>query len=440
MGNELQNQNNASNLFNIQIHLPKLNYFPGEIIQGSITLLSIGKNNDIQDSLPKMKILQSIIQKEYWKNGQNSTPLNLDNDINNDTPIPQNYNTLQTENDTSDIKHTNIKTITNQILLITKNSYSKIENGFEIPFQLEIPKNALPSFEWFHDVNTFCYSRIFLNIEIPETQNKKSIILFIEKQSLILNTPLIFNKFIGKKSFIIFGGDSLQMEVSYPKNSYSFNDICCLHLKIDITESKTKLNSVIIFLKRKIKFLVNGKQSIFLNTADFMEDIWENKIMIKDDKNLIKNYDFNLILTDNEKLLSKRQTNFLLLENNKNILKYLMPSFSGQNICCEYFIKIKPIFESSSFSYSDFLIPLDLYHENDMNMLNILKDINKILSDFNNLEYDIKNCNRNSFASGLSLNGSVREYPSESEIYNNQINTSTYSHNKPPAVPIKKDN
>ena len=123
MGNELQNQNNASNLFNIQIHLPKLNYFPGEIIQGSITLLSIGKNNDIQDSLPKMKILQSIIQKEYWKNGQNSTPLNLDNDINNDTPIPQNYNTLQTENDTSDIKHTNIKTITNQILLITKNSY-----------------------------------------------------------------------------------------------------------------------------------------------------------------------------------------------------------------------------------------------------------------------------------------------------------------------------
>ena len=75
-----------------------------------------------------------------------------------------------------------------------------------------------------------------------------------------------------------------------------------------------------------------------------------------------------------------------------------------------------------------------------MNMLNILKDINKILSDFNDLQYDIKNCNRNSFASGLSLNGSVREYPSESEIYNNQINTSTYSHNKPPAVPIKKDN
>ena len=383
--------NNSS--YEMNIYLEKMNYFPGEIISGLIQLTS---NQIINKQLiTSSKICFILKGIQYWQNRQD-----IKSNKNNLTPSLNNNIAIQKEGEHPDDKKHYYENIilSKEDLILNIINFS--DNGrsnkvmifnkkeINIPISIEIPKDIKPSLEWAKDNNVFCYSRILLSINIPDLKLFSNYFLFIHKKSPKSISPINLNKIIGYKSFIFFwDNDNIKIEASSQKDSYPFSDLFPFEIKIDTSELKTRLNSIIITLKRKIKFLVNGEQSIFLNTCDFIDDLWEQKIILE--KTETNHFlDLKIPLIDNDKILNQKKFNFNFdMKNfNKKFLSYIMPPFTGEMIKCEYFIKIKPIFEGTKITYSDIIIKFDLFHNQNIFSLTAIKEINKILYEINKMQ------------------------------------------------------
>jgi hypothetical protein len=401
--------------YEMNIYLEKMNYFPGETILG---LLQITSNYIINKKLiTSSKISFTLKEIQYWQNRQNNK-----SDQSALTPQPSdNYATQKEGEHPDDKKHyfESIILLKEDLILNIINLSENGENSdkviilskkeIKIPINIEIPKDIKPSLEWTKDNNTYCYSRILLSISIPDLKLFSNYFLFVHKKAPLSISTINIEKIIGNKSIIFFwDNDYIKIEASSQRDSYPFSDLFPFEIRIDTSQLKTRLNSIIITLKRKVKFLVNGEQSIFLNTCDFIDDLWENKIILE--KNETNHYfEFKIPLIDNDKILNQKKFNFNFnIKNfNKKFLTYIIPSFSGEMIKCEYFIKIKPMFEGANISYSDILIYFDLFHNQNIFSLTAIKEINKILYEINKMQRinynDINNCSAYSSSVQQSL-------------------------------------
>ena len=140
--------------------------------------------------------------------------------------------------------------------------------------------------------------------------------------------------------------------------------------------------------------MINGEQSVFLNTSDYTEDLWENKIIL-DKKEKIHNLNFEIPIKDKEKIINKKKLNFnidLKIINKKN-LTYLMPSYTGNNIKCEYFLKIKAIFAEHNINVNEFIINFEISHENNSSSIEAINDIDTIFNEINTKINNIDNSN-----------------------------------------------
>ena len=397
--------------YNMNIYLEKINYFPGETIQGLVQIIS---NDNINQNLYlSLKICFILKYIEYWQNKQNLVFSNYE------TPNPSFIDEIQKKNENLDYKNhyyefliLSREEIASNLIDFNNNNTIFIANKKELnlPIKIEIPKDVKPSLEWSKDNNIYCYSRIILSINIPELNIYSNYYLFIQKKCPSAISGININKIIGKKSlFFFWDNDNIKIDVSSTKDSYPFSDVCPLKLQIDTSELKSRLNSIFLTLKRKIKFLVNGEQNIYLNTCDYIDDLWEKKIILE--KNETKHlYDFHIPLIDNDKTIKQKNFNFNcdLRNVNKKYLSYLIPPYVGQMIKCEYFIKIKPIFDDFNISFSDFIISIDLYHNQNSFSIEAIKEINKIFFDINKMlkvndKNNINNCNAYSTSSYQSL-------------------------------------
>ena len=377
--------------YNMNIYLEKMNYFPGETIQGLIQLTSNNKiDKKMISSLKINFILKSI---EYWQNRQ---PFNDSNQL---TPTPDVSIPKEGEHP-DDKKHYFERIIfSNEDLIFNIiDSFNNNVNFINIPINIQLPNDIKPSLEWNKDNNIYCYSRVILSINIPELKIFSNYFLFIHKKSPSSITSININKIIGKKSIIFFwDNDNIKIEASSQKDSFSFSDLLPFQIKIDTSELKSKLNSIILTLKRKIKFLVNGEQSIFLNTCDFIDDLWEHKIIL--DKNETNHfYEFNIPLIENDRINNSQKKynfNFNMHNFNKKYLIYIIPPYNGEMIKIYYFIKIRPIFEDNNISYNDFIIKFDLFHNQNLLSLTAIKEINKILFEINKMQKINSNDNNN---------------------------------------------
>ena len=322
-------------IYDMNVYLEKMNYFPGETIQGLIQLTS---NNYINyNFISSLKIIFILKNIEYWQNRKNP------NYSKGETPNPE---LIKSEGEHQDDKNHYIEKIiilkeeeiSNLINIDFKNKISN-KNEITMPIKIELPEDMKPNLEWSKDNNIYCYSRTVFSINIPNISIYSNYYLFIQKKSPSAFTDININKIIGKKSLIFFwDNDNIKIEAFSQKNAYSFSDIFPLQITIDTNELKTKLNSIIITLKRKIKFLVNGDQSIFLNTSDYIDNLWEKKIILKNDETS-HFYEFNIPLIDNEKTIQQKEFNFIKNNLNNKYLSYIIPPYDGQMIKCDYFIK-----------------------------------------------------------------------------------------------------
>ena len=369
-------------IYDMNVYLEKMNYFPGETIQGLIQLTS---NNYINyNFISSLKIIFILKNIEYWQNRKNP------NYSKGETPNPE---LIKSEGEHQDDKNHYIEKIiilkeeeiSNLINIDFKNKISN-KNEITMPIKIELPEDMKPNLEWSKDNNIYCYSRTVFSINIPNISIYSNYYLFIQKKSPSAFTDININKIIGKKSLIFFwDNDNIKIEAFSQKNAYSFSDIFPLQITIDTNELKTKLNSIIITLKRKIKFLVNGDQSIFLNTSDYIDNLWEKKIILKNDETS-HFYEFNIPLIDNEKTIQQKEFNFIKNNLNNKYLSYIIPPYDGQMIKCDYFIKIKPNFEGSNISFNTFTFSLDIYHNQNYFNEEAVMEINNILFEINKMQ------------------------------------------------------
>ena len=365
MGNSLENKDSHGK-YNLQIILNKYNFFPDEIMKGEIKLSckEEDEDSDIPLVLTNPKISIRLIHKECYANPEI------------DAKNKSNENTI---NDFLDFDNIKTEIIFAKTELYSNYKNKDIRNGLNIPFNIKIPAEIKPSFEYVHKNKSYAFSRIYLSIDIPESLNKKEVLIFIQKSPKPLNSDLTIIKYITKKKLGFIGsGSNVSFQGSYPKNHYGFSEKVPLNISLDIFGTKENIKGISFTLKRKICFMKNKSKV----SNEFVEDLWLHNIK----ENITqKNFSFNIPLVETEKIYNERKNMPFDMSNvNKDDLICLLPSYDGEIIKCQYYIFIKIFYDSLLIKDPDFEMPIDLGHSQTVFTQTFLLDVNKILLKINN--------------------------------------------------------
>ena len=405
--------------YELQINLEKNNYFPGDIINVLIQLIP-KYNINLNMNFSYLKIVYFIKNIENWQNDTNikETSNQTPNGINikaKDGFLKDKNNYFEKTILSKEETFSNLNSSKN-----LKNYFG--HNGLNITFKIQLPKEMKPSLEWYKNENIYCFSRTILLIQIPDLKLFSYNYLFIQKPQPESINNINIQKTLGKEAlFFFWEKDNVKFDLYSEKDSYGINNTFPIELKIDISQLKSELNSIILVLKRKIKFMINGEQSVFLNTSDYTEDLWEEKLTLDKKENF---YDFkiDIPLIDKERIINKKKLNFNLelKPYNKKILTYLIPSYSGNNIMCEYFLKIKSIFSGNNINVNEFIVNFELFHENNQHNIESINAIDKIFTEINSKI--IINNNPNDKFNNLINSGTNYSLPDEDMLKGYQSN------------------
>jgi hypothetical protein len=370
----INNDNNGA--FLLQIYLCKINFYPGETLLGEIKLFLKTNLLNSPQLIKSPTVSYTLIHREYWQNHENYPQSNNKSSI-----IIENNNPLSDEGKyPDDCKHYQEK-----IIFSKKEPYYNLPNAqfpeVVIPFQVLIPENANPSLEFVHTAKIYAYSRTYLNIEFPDTGNKAKLLIFIQKFPKPLKSELTIIKSVTKKKLGFIGsGNNVNFQGSYPKNCYSFNEICPINIKLDTFGSKENIKSISVILKRKINFLQNGIAALF-KFNEYATDLWQNTMSSFEKA---QDFNFNIPIIETDKVFMLRKSLYFDVNSvSKQNLICLLPSYVGQFIKCEYFFQIKVNFDSMLLKDPEFIMPLDIGHLPTLFNQNCMFDVNKIFSGYN---------------------------------------------------------
>ena len=366
MGNNQENNNDRHGKYNMEIFLNKYNFFPDEIINGEIKLSC--KEEDEDSEIPLVlknpKICFRLIHHECYAN-----------------PETENKNKKNENSIDENIGFDNIK----KVVVFTKTElFSNIKNKdiretLTIPFSVRIPTEIKPSLEYTNKNKSYGFSRIYLAIDIPESLNKKEVLIYIQKIPTPLDSELTLIKYITKKKLGFIGsGSNISFQGSYPKNNYGFSEVCSLNINLDIFGTKENIKGISFTLKRKICFMKSKNKP----ANEFIEDLWVHNLK----ENITqKNFNFNIPLIEGEKIYSERLNMFfdVNMVTKKNLI-CLLPSYDGELLKCQYYILIKISYESILIKDPEIEMPIDLGHSHTVFTQTFILDVNKILLKINN--------------------------------------------------------
>ena len=302
-------------------------YFPGEQINMKIYIKS-----DIP--LKKGLLTFEIIQNEFWK-GMKVSPILKTKEMQNET----NSNILFTQ--------------TLQFNQFTDNAL--ISKGLEIPFTIQLPNYMLPSLEYII-IDQLAYIRTNLVVKLNEINLVKNVFLMINKPISPLSTPLKFSVQLGK-ILGFFGSNNGIIEVSYPANNYTFHTSIPLNFHVNIDNEN--ITSITTRLVRKISFFHKGKSDSVIELKDDLVKI-DSEI-----KNKISDFNLNIQVIEPESIFNKYVVNYSGIRvPQKNQLIYLIPSIETSIIKVEYYIKIKPNYDSIiNLKKTELKLPLSISHQ-----------------------------------------------------------------------------
>ena len=364
MGNNFESNNENIGRFNMEVFINKLTFFPGETIKGDIKLSN--KYINIPQILNFPKFYFALIHRECWKRFENI-------DKKDKNKINGNFINEPPDN-TSDNYNQKILYGNNEIYNDLKNK--EIKDSLTIPFQIKIPLDAKPSFEYTNGNKSYGYSRIYIDIEIPETYNKKEILIFIQKIPTPLNSELFITKNLTKKK-LLGSGTNINFQSSYPKNYFGFGEDCPLSILFDNVVVNDTLKGLSFSLKRKIIFIKNNLKV----SEEYIEELWQYKMK---ENNLSKNINFNIPLLETNKIINEKKSSVFDINSIcKENLICLLPSYEGQLIKCQYYIAIKILYESLLKKNSEIEMPIDLGHSQSVFNQTFILDVNKILGKIN---------------------------------------------------------
>jgi hypothetical protein len=334
---------NVQGQYKLNVNLGKMTYAPGELLSGTFSFLydnDKAKKKNIKIKNPAVNI--SIIQTETINN--NSKPISKQN-----TLINQSMNI-------------------NQLLDINKNP-----DGI-FTFQMQVPLNAQPSFEWPHSEKINASLRSVIQVEIKDVKASGTSFLIIKKNSTPLNSPLEIIEKSHKKG--IFTGGDVLLRINFQTNTFPIYSQVPLQFTIDFSQSKYKIKGVNCTFKRKVK-LFDNKGGVL---QEFIDELEEKNV--KGNMTKVQTENFLMDLRDPVEVHKNYCMKILGMANGlqPNQLITLMPSLKGTLFSCEYYFKCKAIIDTpllsainSPFLYGaiDVFSPLD----NDISNVTINPDM-----------------------------------------------------------------
>jgi len=391
--------------------MPKMNiklknniYFPGEIIKGNIYLTS-------GNFLEKGEIIYSIYGEEKIKESNNIECKNLINVY---------YSSLQYP---GLIKYSLIK-------------------GIHIPFEINLPSNAIPSFEYSLYSNNrhdrYGYIKYYIKIEIPELDLICKQFIIIRKAITKLNSPLKFENEKDEKYFGLFKKIRPLLVVSYDKNHYYFNEEIDLKICFNNNNSTFNIKFIQIKLIRNIVFkLKNSNKDKRMEDIIYNDELFDEKIdmhmkLDSNDKNKDIILNIKMKLEEPESIFNKYNIDYLNLGlRDKSKLIFFLPSLDSTLFRCEYLIKIEGIYDST-LPIQNILInmPISVYHNsnevkkenNDFNILNSHLNLNEKENNnnidglFHQPNLNIQNEDNNENMNNIVVDNNRNENENEKEV------------------------
>ena len=184
------------NQYELKINLEKVNYFPGEVMNVKIQIIS---KTNIKLNFNSLRICYFMKNIEYWQNNMNIR------ESNNQTP---NGNNLNEKKDILKDKKNYYENIIlskeEEINNLNNLSNNYPNNKLNTSLKIQLPKDIKPSFEWYKDDNIYCFSRTILSISIPDLELNSYNHLFIKRAMPDSLSNINFQKILGNESFLLF--------------------------------------------------------------------------------------------------------------------------------------------------------------------------------------------------------------------------------------------
>ena len=227
-----------------------------------------------------------------------------------------------------------------------------------IPFSLQIPFNAMPSFEWPHMDYINCNVRSLVQVEIKDCKAIGTSFFVIRKNSTPLSSPLeVIEK--SHKRGIFTGGDVL-LKANYQTNSFPIYSQVPFTFTVDFSQSKYKIKGINYVLKRHIKFFDSHRELVSEYTDDLMEkNIKGNMTKLQTENCVVE-------LKDPSEIQKQYCMKMLGMANGlkPDQLISLMPTFKGSMFQCDYYIKIKAVTDTpllSAVNSPTLNLPIDVF-------------------------------------------------------------------------------
>ena len=187
------------NQYELRINLEKMNYFPGEIINASIQIIS---KDNINLNYNSLRISYFVKNVEYWQNNMNIK------ESNEQTPSGNYINEKEGILNDKNNYFENIILSKEEIISNINKPFNLVNNfrnnEISIIIKIQLPKEMKPSFEWYKNNNTYCFARTILSIHIPDLKLYSYNYLFIKKPHPNSINSINIQKTLGKEAFIFF--------------------------------------------------------------------------------------------------------------------------------------------------------------------------------------------------------------------------------------------
>ena len=406
----------------INILLEKTIYFPGEEIKGFVFVKGKGTltNPLFIYSLVKVNIFQ-IYYYEY--------------DIETKLESDSGEEKLKLK-----IPFLNkVKEFENQLLYSTTFNFSQylgsnLIEGIKLPFQIVLPQNLEPTFNFKNS-----YIRHILTFDFYEFESKNSVGLIIKNRRYFslenksLKEPFTIFKDMSKSKFIFFNQGKIAVYITSKSNSYKYGDEIPLDIIVDASELSINLIGIQIKMDRYIQF--NKKDDKKTIKEFFTHNLYSQEIKITEKKN---NYKYKgEIIPKKDDFCWDPSVFYSLIEPNYLKMNFpdidILPFCSGGLINCIYLINVKICFDSMATTDETISFPLELYYaDNNINNENTIKIHNPYLEIFN--EDEINNNNNNSNINLINNNQKINQEDDfeviEKEDFINALNTKNFNSEK----------
>ena len=301
------------------------------------------------------------------------------------------------------------------------------------PFKLKLPEYLYPSFEYpKHDFRAYLRYSLFAKLKSPNTQLSTSNLVFILATSQKDNNSFTIENSFNIKKWGIFGKGSTKINAVFPMKYFRFSDTIPIHINIDNTLGKMKVNLLKINLVRQM--ILKDNKNNYKEKYSRIDKVFKKIYKVDVRCGTKEIYDFKFPLSEMPHNEFSYFDNVNLYNWTKNNCEFI-PSIDSSIVSCQYIIKITLYYDSfvKKANRPRLIIPIYIVHKLTDN-IDIPLQNNIICTVEESNEEEIRKQKENDFVifNKNNYNGEMIDKPLVSGKYNRSKtidNNNTYIEN-----------